>query len=1719
METTSKKKLIPVLAFVGVALLAAAATGLWWSKKNNPSSNGAGTSMLASPNTPFAVSSCTARLHDDKPALALMFSDNVQSDQPIDQLIEVRDLGAVKGEMEKTSQPVAGSASASATAAGKIVKGGWIVSDNPHVLVFPFVTAGHQYSIKIAPALAALSGRKLEQAHQCDVSSDQMSPSYFFASKGTVLPAGLNGGLPVVTVNIPEVDVQFLRVSPAKMPKFIDMVLGKRRNTSDDETESDDETGDAQDQGDDEGNGYYGYGSDRNRLKGQTSGWQLNALQKMAESVYSGRFLTNEVPNSRKVSFLPVEKIKELKEPGIYVAVMSRPGFFDNDYQVTYFYVSDIGLHMRRQVKQTDVFTTSLQSGKAQGGIALEVLGAEGKVLLQAKTDSEGHAVMPGLPAGARLLLAKRDKETSIVALQEPGLDLAEFDIGGHLPRDAKLFAYAGRDLYRPGEKFTVSLIARSADGSALPPAPISVELKKPGGDVVSESMWQPDAKLPGYLQQSIDLPPDAATGKWSLEFRADPSAKRADSIFSFQVEEFLPERMKLTLNSDSAPLSKDSGFSIKVQGDYLYGAPAAGNRLLGSVAQERARNPLPKEWPGFIFGDFADDQLKTREELPEAALDEQGKAELDIPFSATAKSAMRVRAALSLLESGGRPVVRSLERIWWPAKAMIGLRPMFDRDVAREGSMAEFELIRVAPTGKFAPLKAAPFRLVREDRQYYWRYDAGRGWHSGYSEAEETIHAGSVDLANRAKLTVPVQWGTYRLEITDPETSLVSRYRFYAGWNAQDSESVGNRPDRVKLQLENAPAKPGESVKLKILPPHDGEALVLVEADKVLWSTRVSVSTAGTTVTIPIDKSWNRSDMYISTVVFRPGSQGDRVTPARAIGLTWLPLARESRKLKVSVTAPAQVEPDKRMLAHIKVDGAAGKAALVTVSAVDVGILNITSFKTPDPFDFFFGKHRYGAELSDIYGKLIERMDGTPGKLKWGGDAGKRDTRSMPKKVKLVDIFSGPVVLNAKGEADVPLNIPDFNGTLRLMVVASTPDSYGNADREVVVAAPIVAEIAMPRFIGPGDSSTFALDVTNMMGSEQSVNIKLSSDKLLRIADGERTLKLAHRQRSILRFTVEPTEPYGLARVMLDVKTAGAKPVNLHREFALQIQPPVPRELDARRMRIDAGSSVRLDANMVERYFKGSATLSATLSNVPPLNVRSIVKGLLDYPYGCLEQTTSAAYPHVFIDEEGAKAVGLVPRTREQRAKFIEGAISRIAGMQGSTGGFRLWNGDNGPYELWLTPYVTSFLVDARDAGFNVPEEMTKRAEQWMLERLNSAGSQFPTMPAAMKPDANGRYDWRDYDLLRNSHQRFAELAHIGYMLAREQKGSLASLRLLYDQYRDRARSPLPLVHLGIALGLMGDSKRSEAAIAEAMTKPYGIRSDWEWDYLGDYGTAVRDQAMAYALMVRHKINHPQRENMLITLGERLGKPRWYFSTQERIALFLAARAAGGTPGVVWQAVVKTPDGATTLSSKNSEVRSFDPAMAAKGITIENKGTGPLWIEAEASGYPLKAPMVSVDKIMLERRWFTTDGKAWKGGPLKVGDMLIVRVVAKAKQQIEDALVVDHIPAGLEVENLNLSQGPQAGEFKIDGVNVAEAMANERIKHKEYRDDRFVAAVKLDGSPLTLFYMLRVVTPGRFNVPGTYAEDMYRPDIRANGPAPEAITVVDPRNLAGAGK
>ena len=1559
---------------------------------------------------------------------------------------------------------------------GKPVSGAWVVGENPRLLFFPHIKPQTRYVVRVQAGLPAKGGAKLAAEERFSVQTAAVAPAFYFASRGMVLPAAQNGGLPVTTVNVPEVDIQFLKVKPDALPKFLEKVIaGAARAPRPQGEEGDDGDGDY----------YYDRGT---RLQGAVENWTLDSFNKLTTSAFVGRFLTEQKPNRRSVTFIPVESVPALKEPGVYVAIMSEPNRFRQHYQTTYFYVSDLGLHVRQYAGQgADAFVSSLTSGKAVAGVEINWLSAEGKVLARAETDGDGRAVFAERPSDARVVVARKGELLSLITLKEPALDLAEFDIGGLTSAPVRLFAYSGRNLYRPGEKFDVSVMARDADGRPVPAQPVQAILRRPDGKAQWTATWAPEEQFAGYYKRPIELPADAATGFWNLELRADPAAKVASTVMRIGVEEFLPERMKLDLGTEAERLVPDTGWQIDITGNYLYGAPAAGNKLLGVVNTERNKNPLEKKLPGFIFGDADEDTVRSRSELEESTLDDQGKASVSVDLASVQKrrSPFTVRATLSLLESGGRPVVRSIERTYWPAPVLVGLRPMFVGAYAREGSNAEFE-VAVADTA--ANLKAGtalPVRIFRENRDWYWRFDDRRGWHSGYSETDELVATTrvSVPAGGRGKLLVPVKYGRYRVEVLNPETNLATRYRFYAGWSAKDDETQGVRPDRVALKLDKPAYGEGETAKLTITPPHAGEALITVEGDKLLWSRRLSIPAEGTTLDIPIAADWKRHDLYVTAMVLRPGSAGEKggagVTPARALGLAHLPLERGNRKLNVAMEAPKKMAPDQPLKVKIKVPDAKGQSALVTLSAVDAGILNITNFKSPDPHGFFFAKLRYGHDLYDVYGRLIEKMDGQKGKLKWGGDAAPKPTKSLPKKVRLVDLFSGPVALDANGEAEVALPVPDFNGSLRLMAVAASGERFGMQEAEVTVAAPLVVELATPRFLSVGDSALLALDVHNLAGAEQEVKIKVSNGDGLIIKNGEQKLSLKDQQKRILRIPLEAGTAIGLTEVQVRIESPLMK---LDRTFPLQVQAPTPRQTVLKRYTVNPGETLEVKEGDLAGFLRQTVTATLAVSDKAPIDVRSAVQGLLTYPYGCAEQTTSTAYPHVFIDEAAAKAFGLKAYTQAQRAEMLDKAIGRLAGMQAPNGGFSLWGNVN-EYQYWLSAYVTNFLLDAREQGFTVPADMEKKAVDFLLTGLQQGVAGLPRGPLSY----NENSVWNDWRYAGSG--RFGVLAYGAYVLARQGKAPLATLRTLAEA-SEQAHSGLGLVHLGLALKLMGDDARSKIAIDAGLKKPR-VGDHWYW--WGDYGTNLRDWAQMYVLLQKHELGPDGRENLVGMVAGEIEKHR-YISTQEKLSLFLLGRSFANQQTGDWAAEMTLGGKPQSVGGKGTQFQFLAAGELATGVKLKNTHKERLFVELNYAGNPAKAPAPRRDVFDIRRDWYTADGNPLGNRALKVGETLIVRLNVKTRGRYANGLVVDYVPAGVEIENANIVQGEQNG-VEIAKVDMRQAMQDPRIQHVEFRDDRFVVAVRLEGE-MNFFYRVRVVTPGKFVVPPTYVEDMYQPMV-----------------------
>jgi uncharacterized protein YfaS (alpha-2-macroglobulin family) len=628
-----------------------------------------------------------------------------------------------------------------------------------------------------------------------------------------------------------------------------------------------------------------------------------------------------------------------------------------------------------------------------------------------------------------------------------------------------------------------------------------------------------------------------------------------------------------------------------------------------------------------------------------------------------------------------------------------------------------------------------------------------------------------------------------------------------------------------------------------------------------------------------------------------------------------------------------------------------------------------------------------------------------------------------------------------------------------------------------------------------------------NLSGEAQRLEVELSSTGGLDIGNARRNITLQDQQKTTLRFPIASGSAFGLVPITLNV--AGG--VKLKREFALQVQAATPRQQTLRRYALAPGENLEIRDATLGGFLPSTTTSHLTISDTPPLDVKSAVHGLLVYPYGCAEQTTSTAYPHVFIGEEEAKAFDLKSFSREERARMLEKAIARLGAMQAPNGGFSLW-GNAGNYEYWLSAYVANFLLDAREQNFAVPGHMQQQATDFLLKGLQEG---VATLPKGGKVSYDENSVWRDYRYAGPG--RFGVLAYGAYVLARESKAPLSTLRELFDS-RELAHSGLAHVHLGLALHLMGDEKRAQTALAEGVAQERRFNDYW-W---GDYGSDLRDAALSYMLLERHKLDVRGKENLIALIASELdARGRYdYTSTQEKLAVFLAGRQmlANAADGAPWEIdlTMKTDDKTSTraLTHTASLVQGLDLANVRGGIRVKNPGDKKLYLELALAGSPAKMPAARNDVVELRRKLFDAQGKPIGNRSLKVGETVIVMLEVIPKVNIKNALVVDHIPAGLEIENFNLVQGEAMDVVQIEGENPAAAMQGSDIQHVEFREDRFAAALSLNSSNYRssakkLFYRAKAVTPGRFVFPPTYAEDMYRPNVYGLAEGQGTLTVV----------
>ncbi|SMY07011.1 alpha-2-macroglobulin family protein [Flavimaricola marinus] len=1488
------------------------------------------------------------------------------------------------------------------------------VSVNGDQLCIDGVQHGERYRVVMREGLPAESGETLVRAVELSLYVRDRTPSARFVSRAYVLPRMGDIAVPLETVNLETVELSLARMSDRNILRSMQEDL----------------------------------------FASPLYAWQESFFtDQIGEVFWTGTAQVQGELNQDSLTRVPLSEALADQQAGVYVLQASVPGADrdDNPPATQWFVLSDLGIATMQGVDGLTVVVRSLGDATAVEGAEVQLLSRANSVLGTVETDATGLArfdagLSRGTGSSAPGLVTVRNgpDDLAFLSLTEPAFDLSDRGVEGREPAPPiDVFLTTDRGAYRAGETIWATALMRDAKARALPGVPLTAILSRPDG-VEYSRISSTDDSAGGHVF-ALATVGTAPRGSWKIDVLADVDAPPLATA-SVLVEDFLPERIDFDMVTEPF-LRLGQPSAIAVAANYLFGPPAPDLPIEGEVLL-RAANGVDA-WPGFVFGrhdERFEAQLAGISGASRTDSDGSAIVGLDLPeVFGGASQPLEAVATLRLTEGSGRPVERSLTVPVRPDMAMIGIRPAAE-DVIPEGGNASFSLIGLSPDLTAEPMQVQ-WTINRLRTTYQW-YQLYGDWNWEPTTTRTRIATGSVALgATPVEVSAPVEWGQYEIVVERTDGAYIAASdTFYAGWYAP--ADAGTTPDLLEASLDAENYAIGDTANFRIVPRYAGTAIVTVMTNRVVSIEAVEVSEGENIIPLPVTEEWG-AGAYVTASVIRPMDVGQDRNPARSMGLAYAPVDPGDKQLSLSLDWNADVAPRGPLTVQMQVEGATDQA-YVTLAAVDVGILNITGFESPDPEGHYFGQRKLGVELRDIYGRLIDGMNGAMGTVRSGGDAQANSGQNAPPPTEeLVSYFSGPIEIGPDGRAEVTFDLPSFNGTVRLMAVAWSGQAVGQAEADVLVRDPVVVTASVPRFMAPGDSSRMLLEIVHADGPAGTMQLVVSADGLSifnQVVPSSFELAEGAKQTYRVPFVADEI---GLHEITVSLTTPDGR--ELEKVLTVPVMLNDPEVSRTSRFTLAAGSTFTFDDQVFAGFSPGSGSATLSIGPLARFDAPGLLEALNRYPYGCTEQITSRALPLIYFNDV-AQAMGLADGDEiEQR---ITEAIQAVLGNQAANGAFGLW----GPYsgDLWLDAYVTDFLSRARARGHTVPDRAFDSAIDNLRNRVNYA------------PDfESGGQD----------------IAYALMVLAREGAAAIGDLRYYVDERADAFTTPLAAAQLGAALAFYGDQERADAMFRRAVLRISTIPDDREASvWRSDYGSVRRDNAAVLALAVEAGSAVVDAD----LLSTRLARAGDRVSTQEAVWTLLAADALIDDirdTGLTINGVA--PDGPL--------VRLRDASARAAPINVANTGGKPTELTVTTFGVPLEPEPAGGNGFSIRRDYYTMDGETTSPDGVPVGTRLVTVLTVQPFGRQEARLMVDDpLPAGFEIDNPNLLRGGD--------IRALEWLDPVRGENAEFRQDRFLAAVnwRSDAS-FQLAYVVRAVSPGSFRHPAASVEDMYRPQMRAN--------------------
>ncbi|MFH1641249.1 MAG: alpha-2-macroglobulin family protein, partial [Candidatus Omnitrophota bacterium] len=974
-----------------------------------------------------------------------------------------------------------------------------------------------------------------------------------------------------------------------------------------------------------------------------------------------------------------------------------------------------------------------------------------------------------------------------------------------------------------------------------------------------------------------------------------------------------------------------------------------AKSRVVNAYCTLRPVSFTSEKYKSYSFTDDTKEFSSRTIPLGTITSNDRGEADfkLNIPKGILPPSQLSASIGATVLELGGRGVTSSTERSINPYPYYIGIRKAAE-GYANINEEVSFDYLVVSPDGEkiVAPLTVSVHKViwdsvVKKDENGKYRYVS--------EKRDELILEDSISAQTKGgKFTfIPQDWGDYIVRIKgEGEDTHTASAQFYCSGYGYIPWAM-ERPDRIELKLDKKIYARGDQAKLVINSPFKGKALITVSKDEVLFTRSVDLTSTTQTVTLPIDDSFE-PNAYCSVTVIRPVALEEQWSAHRAYGIIPVSLDNSDHKLEIDIKTNASASPKDTVKVKVKVRPRSqlNKASQLSIALVDEGILSLTAFSTPDPFNFFYGKRANSIVTSDIYSLLIPEFE----EKKLGADSSPSGDGApegfnpqkylnpiRAERVKPVVLWKTNITTDDAGEAEAEFTIPEFTGSLRVMAVASSGRDFGNADSNIKVTEPLMVKPTLPRFLAANDELIVPVTVFNTTGQSGQATVIIKPSQEFQILSEESIIEdIENNTEASLQFRLK--SPNLATKALIKVSASLGNHFT-SRTIELPVRPPAPFTTVSGSGSVDAPGESKV--SIPGGWLKGTEKASFAVMSLPTLQFAGSLNYLMKYPYGCIEQTTSGAYPLLYLK----KLTTIVdPKSSSASAvdTYIDAGIQRVLSMQTYTGGFAMWPGYQEPYD-WGSVYATDFLVEAEKAGYAVPKLDKEIALDYLEDILS------------------GRQGDESLDLK----------SYACYVLAKAGRMKASWVRRLQEKKEDLSGSSK--LYLIASLAILGDKEAVTNMLGQGFPDPKIKRETG-----GSLASNTKENAVALSVFMDVDPKNSIVPVLVKRLTASMEKGRWQSTQDNAQALLGLGKYAKFVESQSASYFGRVSVGEEVLTEFDSDTgaKIKDLSLGGKEVTLSLSGEGTAYYYWSVEGVP-EGGVAEEDKGMrIRRKFYTREGK-----------------------------------------------------------------------------------------------------------------------------------------------